>query len=227
MSTRRDPRGRFGGAPRDPLISTVLGDNKQETFSMSRMPASRSPSQNVPYLLQGAEGNMIWEDGQTIENATGAAAIGFAAINALDCIAKNEGKVTDRDLGLIKELVNFIQPDTMNSFRKGFRELLQQATPPGGLSNSFLPKDEGTRSQPVKHGLFPKVEAESPRKRSRLWEGLKVEEDTESKSMRDLKEPLVRQATPFNMKLHDLSTPRRLRPRHSTTSIYPSGGYYK
>ncbi|KAJ4865174.1 hypothetical protein T069G_01704 [Trichoderma breve] len=170
---------------------------------MSRIPASRSPSQNVPYLLQGAEGNLTWNDGEITENAAGAAAIGFAAINALDCIAKNEGKVTDRDLGLIKELVNFIQPDTMNSLL------------------------EGTRAQPVKHSLFPKVEVESPRKRSRLWEGLKVEEDTDSKSMRDLKEPLARQATPFNMKLHDLSTPRRLRPRHSTTSIYPSGGYYK
>lgn len=226
MSTRRDPRGRFG-APTNVLNNTGLGDNKQETFNMSRMPASRSPSLNVPYLLQGAEGNLTWNDGEITENAAGAAAIGFAAINALDCIAKNEGKVTDRDLGLIKELVNFIQPDTMNSFRKGFRELLQQATPPGGLSNSFLPKDEGTRSQPVKHGLFPKVEAESPKKRARLWEGLKVEEDTDSKGMRDLKEPLVRQATPFSMKLHDLSTPRRLRPRHSTTSIYPSGGYYK
>ncbi|KAL7916304.1 hypothetical protein GGI35DRAFT_432570 [Trichoderma velutinum] len=120
---------------------------------------------------------MIWKDGEIMENAAGAAAIGFATISALDCIVKNEGNITVRDLGLIKELVKFIQPDTMNSFGKGFRELSKQPTPSGGLSNPFLPKEKGTQPQPVKRSLSRKVPAETPKKRSRLLEELEAEEE--------------------------------------------------
>ncbi|KAF3068743.1 hypothetical protein CFAM422_007620 [Trichoderma lentiforme] len=157
---------------------------------MSLTPASRSPSQNVPYLLQGAEGNLIWKDGEVMENAAGAAAIGFASISVLDSIANNEGNITVRDLGLIKELVKFIRPETMNSFRKGFKELSQQPTPSGGLSNPFLPKEEGTQSQPVEHSPAGKVTAEPPKKRNPRKRFLLLE-DSDSKNTKTLVEPVA------------------------------------
>ncbi|KKO98436.1 hypothetical protein THAR02_09463 [Trichoderma harzianum] len=160
---------------------------------MSLTPASRS--QNVPYLLQGAEGNLVWKDGEIMENAAGAAAIGFASISVLDSIAKNEGNITVRDLGLIKELVKFIQPDTMNSFRKGFKELSQQPTPSGGLSNPFLPKEEeATQSQPVNHSPSSKVPAEPPKKRTSGKGSSKKRlvslEDSDAEGTRSLVKPI-------------------------------------
>ncbi|KAK4077427.1 uncharacterized protein Triagg1_3759 [Trichoderma aggressivum f. europaeum] len=202
---------------------------------------SRTTSKNVPYLLQGAEGNLTWKDGETMENAAGAASIGFATISALNCIVKNEGNVTDRDLGLIKELVNFIQPDTMNSFRKGFREQLRQATPPGGLSNSFLPKEEeerikeeeGTQSRPAKRSLSDEKPIIPLAMRPRFLDDLKVEESSESTSVRDLMEP-TRQSTPYARTtglglpgIHNLA-PSRVTRRSSRNhrTMYPAGSYY-
>ncbi|KAL7804593.1 hypothetical protein V8C43DRAFT_268411 [Trichoderma afarasin] len=187
---------------------------------MSLTPASRSPSQNVPYLLQGAEGNLIWKDGEVMENAAGAAAIGFASISVLDSIANNEGNITVRDLGLIKELVKFIRPETMNSFRKGFKELSQQPTPSGGLSNPFLPKEEGTQSQPVEHSPAGKVTAKPPKKRSPKKGSSKKRsrslEDSDAEGTRNLVEPIreaevftVRQPKPPVRKITCLAQPLR------------------
>lgn len=59
-------------------------------------------------MLQGAEVNLHWKDGNFAGNAVSSASINLVTMNMLRHIAQNNGVVTDDNLRMIQELVYFL-----------------------------------------------------------------------------------------------------------------------
>lgn len=81
MSARRNSQGRFT-AMRDSQEAITPSGNRRQALNQSPRLAASSQRQrriaaikNVPYMLQGAEGNLHWKDGEFAENAVGSASI--------------------------------------------------------------------------------------------------------------------------------------------------------
>ncbi|OPB38617.1 hypothetical protein A0O28_0017230 [Trichoderma guizhouense] len=97
-------------------------------------------------------------------------------MNMLRHIAQNNGVVTNGNLRMIQELVDFLPQNSINTFQTEFRKLVAEATPSNGFYNPFLPEQE-TAQQSVQRILFPSTPL--PRKRSRLIDELEAEEDSD------------------------------------------------
>lgn len=97
-------------------------------------------------------------------------------MNMLRHIAQNNGVVTDGNLRMIQELVDFLLQNSINTFQTEFRKLVAEATPSNDFHNPFLLEQE-TAQQPVQRILFPSTPL--PRKRSRLIDELEAEEDSD------------------------------------------------
>lgn len=114
-----------------------------------------SAIKNLPVLLRGAEGNLEWKEGEFDKNCAGVASIAVAAINGLNLIVKSGGKPNERDFNLLKELVDFIPQETMDSFLQGFTG----SVPP--QSGGLLPVKQRTRPPPVQRLLSPNAPADN------------------------------------------------------------------
>ncbi|KAL7953670.1 hypothetical protein V8C34DRAFT_320686 [Trichoderma compactum] len=97
-------------------------------------------------------------------------------MNMLRHIAQNNGVVTDGNLRMIQELVDFLPQNSIKTSQTEFRKLVAVATPSNDFHNPFLSEEEAVQ-QPVQRILFPSTPV--PRKRSRLIDELEAEEDSE------------------------------------------------
>ncbi|KAK0763872.1 hypothetical protein N5P37_003262 [Trichoderma harzianum] len=121
----------------------------------SSRPDQGSATKNLPVLLQEAEGNLEWKEGEFDKNAAGVASIAVAAIDGLNLLVKSGGKLNERDFNLIKELVDYIPQETIDSF---FQELTGSVPPQSG---GLLPVKQRTRPPPVQRLLSPNAPADN------------------------------------------------------------------
>ncbi|KAK4080633.1 hypothetical protein Trihar35433_1738 [Trichoderma harzianum] len=125
-------------------------------------------------------------------------------MNMLRHIAQNNGVVTDGNLRMIQELVDFLLQNSINTFQTEFRKLVAEATPSNDFHNPFLLEQE-TAQQPVQRILFPSTPL--PRKRSRLIDELEAEEDSDLDIGRATPKPMALLGISPTVVCIDLSVP--------------------
>ncbi|KAL6797634.1 hypothetical protein GGI42DRAFT_355671 [Trichoderma sp. SZMC 28013] len=162
----RNTRGRFTSIQGSPATPTeTRGRNHRQSVVIP---------DDYPSLLRGAQGNIIWKEGETAENAVGVANIATAAINILRHLINAEGALVEEDFQRVKEFVNFVNEDDL---KRHVQELtpLQQATPQRRLTSTFL--SEESAEAPVQRRLFGLTPTPAKRKKPRLLEELEQESD--------------------------------------------------
>lgn len=119
MPIRRNSRGRFT-AIRDSQKAITPSSNRRQAMNEPLKPAGSpqhqrrlATTENVPYMLQGEEGNLQWKDGGFAENAVGSASIAATTLVMFRHIVQNNGTITEGNLQTIQELVAFI-PESKN-----------------------------------------------------------------------------------------------------------------
>ncbi|OPB38618.1 hypothetical protein A0O28_0017240 [Trichoderma guizhouense] len=161
----RNTRGRFTSVQGSPATPTV-------PQRRPRQPAATSVE--YPNLLKGAQGNIVWKEGEVTQNSVGMTNVAKAAVSILRHLVNTEGALDEEDFQQIKEFVDFIDDDDME---KHLQELLpqQHSTPQGRLTSTFL-RDSTETS--VQRRLFNLTPTPDQRKKPRLLEELKAESDS-------------------------------------------------
>lgn len=168
----RNTRGRFTSIQGSPATPTeTRGRNHRQSVVIP---------DDYPSLLRGAQGNIIWKEGETAENAVGVANIATAAINILRHLINAEGALVEEDFQRVKEFVNFVNEDDL---KRHVQELtpLQQATPQRRLTSTFL--SEESAEAPVQRRLFGLTPTPAKRKKPRLLEELEQESDAHAEDV--------------------------------------------
>ncbi|QYS93247.1 hypothetical protein H0G86_000632 [Trichoderma simmonsii] len=175
----RNTRGRFTSIQGSPATLTV-------PQRRNRQPVATSDE--YPNLLKGAQGNIVWKEGEVIQNSVEMTNVAKAAVNILRHLVNAEGALDEEDFQQIKEFVDFINDDAIE---KHLQELLpqQHSTPQGRLTSAFL--QDSTES--VQRRLFNRTPTPNQRKKPRLLEELEAESDSAPEDSRQLSKAKARE----------------------------------
>ncbi|KAL6836142.1 hypothetical protein J3E69DRAFT_320602 [Trichoderma sp. SZMC 28015] len=169
----RNTRGRF---------TSIQGSPATPTVPRRRQPIATSD--DYPSLLKGAQGNIVWKEGEVTQNSVGMTNVAKAAVRILRHLVNAEGALDEEDFQQIKEFVDFIDDDNIE---KHLQELLppQHSTPQGRLMGTFLSQESTETS--VQRRLFNLTPTPNQRKKPRLLEELEAESNSDSENLHQVK----------------------------------------